>query len=540
MSKRCISTSILLFMWVITLLLSACTSGNNSAKPAEEPNKATTKVEQPDQAKKTLSYWSELNGNAASVKPNIQDIPFFQEWQKRTGVRLTFIQPPSNQAKEAMNVLLASGDLPDMMEYEWDNHPGGPEKAINDGYILKLNDLIDKHAPNLKKYLSEHPEIDKQVKTDNGSYYVFPFIRGDELLRTYQGPIIRLDWLQELGLQTPTTIDEWYTVLKAFKEKKGVAAPLTFLGVPNPLFGIEGGAFVGAYGIKKGFYLDNGQVKYGPMEEGYKQFLATFRKWYAEGLIDKNIATVDTKTLDANMISGRSGATIWNAGAGIGKWQPIVQDKEKAALLGPAPYPVLIKGDKPKFGQRSYAYVGTGGVAISSKSKNAEAAAKLLDYGYSDEGHMLFNFGIEGISYNLEGGYPRYTDLILENPNKLAPSQALSLYNRASYFGPFVQDVRYMEQYYTLPQQREAIQVWANTEVDSHILPQMPKTELESAELSSIMIDVMTLVDEMSLKIILGVEPLDTFDTYVSKIKASKIERAIQIQKSALDRYYKR
>ncbi|WP_084224884.1 extracellular solute-binding protein [Paenibacillus pectinilyticus] len=487
-------------------------------------------------AKPKLTYWSELNGNAGSVKPSFLDVPFFQEWQKRTGVQLKFIQPPTNQAKEAMNVLLASGDLPDMMEYEWNQFPGGPVKAIKDGYIIRLNELIDNYAPNLKKYLNEHPDVDKQIKTADGSYYVFPFIRGDDQLRTYQGPIIRKDWLDELGLHTPTTIEEWHTVLQAFKEKKGVEAPLTFLGVPSPLFGIEGGGFVGAFGVKKGFYVDQGHVKFGAIEPGYKEFLTTFRQWYAEGLLDKNIATVDTKTMDANMISGRSGASIWNAGAGIGKWQPLVEEKDESAIFEAAPYPVLKKGDRPKFSQRSYAYEGTGGVAISSKSKHPEEAAKLLDYGYSPEGHMLFNFGVEGTSYSEVNGYPTYTELILHNPDKLAPAQALAMYSRASYFGPYVQDVRYMEQFYTLDQQKKAVQIWSDTDVDRNILPQIPKTELENAELSSIMNDVTTLVDEMSLKIILGVDSPEAFDSYVSQIKALKIDRAIQIQEQALER----
>jgi putative aldouronate transport system substrate-binding protein len=365
---------------------------------------------------------------------------------------------------------------------------------------------------------------------------VFPFIRGDDQLRTYQGPIIRKDWLDELGLQTPTTMDEWYTVLKAFKEKKGVEAPLTFLGVPTTLFGIENGGFVGAFGVKKGFYLDDGQVKFGPVEEGYKHFLTTFRQWYAEGLIDKNIATVDTKTMDSNMITGRSGASIWNAGAGIGKWQQIVQEKHKKALFEPAPYPVLKKGERPKFGQRNYAYEGTGGVAISSNSQHAEEAAKLLDYGYGPEGHMLFNFGVEGTSYHMVDGYPKYTDLILHNPDKLAPAQALAMYSRASYFGPFVQDIRYIDQYYTLPQQKKAVQLWSDTDADRNMMPQIPKTEPENAELSSIMNDVMTLVDEMSLKIILGVEPVEAFDSYASQIKSLKIDRARQIQEKVLQR----
>ncbi|SDE40940.1 putative aldouronate transport system substrate-binding protein [Paenibacillus sp. UNCCL117] len=531
MRSRTTFTGMMLFFSLMLAIsaLTSCSSPSGNGVAAE-----------PEPGGIALSYWAELNGNAGSVRPTFQEVPFFQEWQKRTGVQLKFIQPPSNQAKEALNVLLASGELPDLIEFEWSQFPGGPVKAVKDGYIIRLNDLIDNHAPNLKKYLSQHPEIDRQVKTDDGSYYVFPFIRGDDLLRTYQGPIIRKDWLNELNLQTPETIDEWYTVLKAFKEKKGAEAPLTFLGVPHALFGIEGGGFVGAFGIKKGFYMDRGRVKFGAMEEGYKQFLTTFRQWYEEGLIDRNIATVDTKTMDSNMIMGRSGATLWNAGAGIGKWQPLVQEKDPGALFEPAPYPVLNKGERPKFGQRSYAYEGTGGVAISSKSKHPEEAARLLDYGYGPEGHMLFNFGVEGVSYTLENGYPKYTDLILRNPDKLAPAQAIAMYSRASYFGPFVQDVRYLEQFYTLPQQRRAAKLWADTEADQHMLPQLPKTELESAEFSAIMNDVTTLVDEMSLKLILGVEPMSAFDGFVSQLKALRIERAIEIQEQALARARRR
>ena len=484
-----------------------------------------------------LTYWAELNGNAGSVRPTFQDVPFFQEWQRRTGVELTFIQPPANQATESLNVLLASGDLPDMMEYEWDSFPGGPDKAIADGYILRLNDIIDRYAPNLRKYLDEHPDIDKMVKTGSGNYYVFPFIRGDDRLLTYQGPIVRKDWLDELGLPVPETIDEWHTALKAFKERKGVEAPLTFLGVPGPLFGLDGGAFIGAFGVENGFYVDGGHVRFGPVEPGYKQFLALFRQWYAEGLIDPNFATADTETIDANMLSGRSGATIWNAGAGIGTWQPVVQERKPTARFAPAPYPVLRKGERPKFGQRSFAYVGSGGVAISADSPNAEQAARMLDYGYGPEGHLLFNFGVEGQSYVMKNGYPTYTDLILHNPDKLVPSQALALYTRANYFGPFVQDVRYMEQYYVLPEQREAVRLWSETDAALHQLPPVSLTERESAELSAIMQNVDAVVNDMSLKIILGIEPLESYEDYAAEIRSLGIGRAVAIQEAALQRY---
>jgi putative aldouronate transport system substrate-binding protein len=346
---------------------------------------------------------------------------------------------------------------------------------------------------------------------------------------------VRGDWLEELGLQTPETIDEWHTVLKAFKEKKGATAPLSF-----QMSFLNEGAFVGAFNASRVWYQEDGVVKYGPMQSGYKDFLNTFHNWYDEGLLDKNIANVDGKALDANITTGATGATVHNSGSGIGKWTPLLVENDPKAKLTAAPYPVINKGDIPKFGQKDPIYTTGTNVAITSKAKNVELAARLLDYGYSDEGHMYFNFGQEGLSYEMKGDLPTYTDLLMNNPEKLSPSQAMSLYIRANYGGPFVQDKRYIKQYLTLPEQQSALEVWTKTDVDKYKIPQVTPTPEEASELAQIMNDVNTLIDEMTLKIILGNEKVDAYDGYMEKLKSLKIDRAIEIQQAALDRYNKR
>ncbi|MBW4081224.1 extracellular solute-binding protein [Paenibacillus sp. S150] len=526
----------------VMLLGIAAACGNNSTEPANPSNAdgPGNSAQASDgtypltlKADKPLTYWAEYG----STKSTIDEVPFFQEWQKRTGVPLKFISPPAGQSTDALNILLASGDLPDMIEYDWFNFPGGPEKAIADGYILQLNDAIDKYAPNLKKFLTENPDIDKMLKTDNGSYYTFPFLRGDALLQVYQGPIVRQDWLDELGLAVPETMEDWHTMLTAFKEKKGAVAPLSYVFQSEFL---NNGAFVGAFGTSHSWFQEDGTVKFGPMQPGYKDFLGTFRQWYAEGLLDKNLANVDGKALDANMTTSATGATVHNSGSGIGKWIPLLAEKDPQAKLAAAPYPVLHKGDMPMLGQKDPVYTTGTNVAITSKTGNVELAARLLDWGYSEEGHMYFNFGQEGISYEMKDGAPTYTDLLMNNPDKLSPSQAMSLYIRANYGGPFVQDKRYITQYLTLPEQKSAIEIWAKTDVDNYKLPQITPTPEESSELAQIMNDVNTLVDEMTLKIIIGNESIDAFDSYMDKLKGLGIDRAVEIQQSALDRYNKR
>jgi putative aldouronate transport system substrate-binding protein len=526
-----------------SLLLAACSKEATPAPgstPAETKTPATTTATTagtyPIKTDKIITHWYVAGAGQLAAIPDVNNWPVFQELAKRTGIKEKYISPAVNQAKEQLNVMFASGEYADIIEWNFLNdYPGGPEKAIKDGNILKLNDLIDKFAPNLKRYLKAHPDVDKQIKTDNGTYYGFPFIRGDDWLKTYGGPIIRKDWLDDLGLQVPTTIDEWYIVLKAFKEKKGAAAPLTFIsGVPRVFDDLGTGAFVGAYGVTRGFSLKDGKVIFGPAQPGYKEFLATMRKWYVDGLLDKDIATIDGKIRDANMTSGKSGATYALAGGGIGKWLTAMKDKDPKYNVVGAPYPVLKKGDIPMFGQKDYTAPSGGTYAISPKSKNQELAVQLLDYGFSEEGMLFYNFGVPGVSYDMKNNYPTYSDMI-----KKDYSLNLGLYTRST-GGPTIQDRRYYEQFAALPQQQEAVTTWFKTDVDKYMLPPISPTPEESSELAKIMTEVNTLVDETTIKIVLGTDTLDSYDKFLDKLKALKIDRAIQIEQAALERYNKR
>ena len=92
--------------------------------------------------------------------------------------------------------------------------------------------------------------------------------------------MLRQDWLNDLGLEVPTTISEWKNVLQQFKEKKGASAPLSM--APN---GFVWACFVDAYNTTRDFYIDNGKVVYGPAEPQYKDFLKEMNDWYKDCLL---------------------------------------------------------------------------------------------------------------------------------------------------------------------------------------------------------------------------------------------------------------
>ncbi len=482
----------------------------------------------------TLTYWMELNGNVAETSEDEGKTRFAEELKNETGVDIKWIHPPLGQASDQLNILLTSDDLPDIIEYGWESLPGGGAKALEDNFIINLGDKMKENAPNLAKYLSENPDIDKLIKTDNNEYYAFPCIAEDKKMLVVQGPIVRKDWLDELGLSMPETIDEWHNVLTQFKEKKGAAAPLAYHD--NML---RNGDFIGAYGIKMDFFIENGKVVYGPYDRRYKDFLTTFAQWYKEGLIDKNIANLDSKSLDAKILNGETGATFSFAGSGLGKWQQALNAKNSGAELAPAPHITLNKGETAQFGQKNF-MATTYGAAITSSCKNVDLAMRFLDYGYSEKGRMLYNFGIEGESYNMVDNYPTYTDVIMKNPEGLSMGAAMGKYIRGNQTGPFIQAKEYLEQYYSLPQQKDALEVWSKSEAEKTNVPYINFTANESEEIASILNNVKTYVDEKTLRYIMGLENLDGFDGYIADIKNFGMDKVLDIYQAAYERYLAR
>jgi len=516
----------------VTTEKSTAASQQQASIAAEKTAEVKEEFSYPVKTDVTLTYWMLLNGNVAQTVKSMSETPFAQEFMKKTGIKIEYQHPPVGQEKESYNIMLASGSYPDIIEYGWSGFPGGPEKAITDGIILQLNDVIDQYAPNLKAYLSSNKDADKQVKTDTGKYYVFPSIRGDDFTKTYAGPVVRQDWLDDCGLQIPTTVDEWTAMLRAFKEKKNAEAPLSCYW--NESF------MTGAFGIVGTFYIDDGKFKYGPIEPGYKDYIMLYREWFKEGLLDKNFATLDAKTMDANILGGKTGATVGLAASGIGKWINAMKEKDPKYNLAGAPYPVLKKGDKPKFGHMDKTYIGGGSAAITTSCKNVELAARLLDFAYGKEGSMLFNYGIENESYKMVNGKATYTEVVTNNPEKLTASAAAAKYSRACYSGPFISGREFTEQTFIMPQQKEAIARWMDTDMALHLVPWVTPTPEESSEQAKIISEVSTYLSENFMKFVMGEEPIENYDAFVAQMKKMNIERAIALKQGQLDRYNKR
>lgn len=478
-----------------------------------------------------ITYWVQLNPNVSQIVSNLAETPFAKKLMEKFGCEIEYMHPARGAASEKFNLLVATGKLPDIIEYTRPTaYQGGAAKALADGIIQELD--LEKDAPNLNAYIKDKPEIKKMMLTDDGKYFGYPFIRGDAYLQTSAGLFLRDDWLAELGMDLPETIDDWEAVLAAFKDKCS-GAPLG-----NAIqYGTVQGAFVSAYGVADGLYVDNGKVKYGPMEDGYKDYLALMNKWFKAGYIDPDYATVSNSQAQANILNGVYGVGAGACGSALGRIMAAATTPG-FSVTG-AKYPVLNRGERAMMGNYQNAVTGTYAV-ITRDCKNRELCTKLLDYGYCEEGEMLFNFGIEGESYTMVDGYPTFTDEITHNSEGLSMAVAMSRYTMSHTEAPFVQDKRYMEQYAQLPQQKTALANWLDTDAKDHFMPPVTITLEQQSELVSAIDNINTYKNEMQAKFIMGIEPIENFDNFREELKKRGVEIYIQYNQEAYDRYQSR
>lgn len=526
---------------MVSATLAGCGQKTESGQTAETgTGAATTAAADSDKpyAGTTLTWYTKLNANVSDSYANLGETPWAQYVMEKTGIKIEFQHPTQGSEDEAFAVMIASGEYPDIIEHTWTTYSGGAGAAINDGVIISLDDYMETNAPNLSKLLDEHPEIDKMIKTSSGSYYCFPFLRGLETPNKTEfssGLLYRADKLEELGFDSvPETIDEWEAVLRAAKDA-GFSKPFStrqewVKDVWSPAFDNWGD-----------FYVDDGVVKNGLIEDSRRDLIQTLATWYADGLLDNDWMQADKSSTQTDFVTGNTMVGYAPFGQGLGDYTKAMMDADpnfqQDYIQAAAPV-TSTKGQNAKFSKMNNIYDKSGvSAAISTQCKNVEAAMWLLDWLYGEEGQLCYNFGIEGESYEMVDGKPVYTDLIMNNPDGLSSAQALAIYTRASTSGVGIQSEDYIDQYYAQDNQKQALELSMKTDMGDHMFPPASVSEDNQDRYTEIMSQVKTLADEMEASFICGTTPMSDWDSYQQQLKDAGIEEAIQMMQDAYDTY---
>lgn len=479
----------------------------------------------------TLTIWKSW---ANDYTPDLNKYAIIDEIEEKTGVRLEFTTVASSAATEKYGMLLSSGDLPDLiMHNNISGYPGGGEKAIVDGIYVDMTDLVENYMPNYRALRLIDETTRKMTVTDNGKMWGIFMLRSTDNMEVVPEPawcglVIRKDWVDDLGIDMPVTIDDWHEVLTAFKNEKGCEAPLMVGNDGVPTYDY----FLSAYGVTSDFYNDNGTVKFGPIEEGYRQYLEMASQWYAEGLIDPNFISnnVGSNTPVDYIATGKAGAGTLSWAATADTYVQDGRATDENLYLAAVKGPVLHEGEATQARCTSYAVqVAT---AMTTSCKHPEIAAMWMDYMYTRDGMQWNSYGDESC-YTYENGQYAYTDVIMNGSNGLSGQSEQFCH----IFGDNVGMVSWQRFDLLNPAERlEARNVY-ESDGTSLIIPQIEMTDEEGREYNSLYTDIQTMVQEKTAAYVMGTESLDTYDAFVSTLKSLNIDRCIELKQAALDRY---
>lgn len=504
---------------------------------ADENASAVNKMEEGKNLTVLTAFTSINTETDALTGGNPNNSPVKKEFERKTGVTFKYIFSAPEDAINKLRLLLATRNVPDIFSDGGfsTTYPGGASKAAEDGIIAKLNPYLDTCAPNFKKVLNSKPEYEKNLKADNGDIYGFACFRANKECTVFFGPMIRKDILDKAGVPVPETIDEWHTALKALKDN-GCRTPLSMLD----WFVDYSGAFVGAYGGCTGYYIgrDN-KIHFGAVEDSYKNYLELMNTWFKEGLIDPDfLASKDQANLDTEMISGKAGACLnW-----LSRFKSISDAGKQTNpdfCLVPTKYPVLKKGDRPLYAQADNPVLLQ--YFVGATGKRIKEAIRWYDFGYSEEGQMLNNFGIEGESYNMVDGKPVYTEMITKDPNPKGWNyiQSRIMYLPISLDAPTLESPESFKQLaLATPEQKEAVSVWSDAQISS-IMPLLSFTNSEQTVLKN-QVDIDTYVKEATAKFILDNLPFSAWEEYVKHVGELGVENMLAVYNKAYERYKSR
>jgi len=547
MGKRNVIYTFIVIALVFCMLLTSCgqkaddkstsTDTEKQIQPAEtskEEAKDDKSTEAKEDAENVITVRGWVDFVPSPDAPEIQtwnDQILWKEQVAKTGVKVVWEHVSSEEYEAQIGLLIASGDLPDLIGRI------SPTLAAQygvQGAFIPLQDLIEEHAPNLKKILNDRPEVRGQITAPDGNIYFFPRLLLDKETQCYTGWTIRGDWVEEVGMQLPETTDDLYNVFKAIKEKYPEKYPL-FLD-PRPLIWAFG---VGSRGTahQNDFFVENGEIKYGPTDPRYKDALMYLNKLYSEGLLDREYLSINSGYTDEGIARAvqEIGACTFGSNAGyLTKFNRLLE------AAGKNPGFVAMKPPQGPTGERNI--LGrhteidpTCGAVITTTSKYAVEITKMMDYLYSEEGRLLVDFGIEGDTYTMENGKPVYTEKVLNHPTLTLLDYLNNYVGRVSTWPTVLMPEHYLATL-TDPQAllgcEIAVQYGGNKKP-----PVLHFTDEELQRVQELSRDIDTYVDENMHAFIMGEKSFDEYDNFLKGFDTIGVDELIELYNTAYQRF---
>lgn len=462
-----------------------------------------------------------------------QDWPVEQKAAELTNVSVRNVaSSASTNSQDAFNLMITSGDLADIV--------GGVKDDFNrygrEGAFLPLDELIAEHAPHIQAYFDANPAYRNAAAGADGKLYYIPYIQDGTLS---EGWFIRQDWLEKLGLETPETPEEVYTVLKAFREQD-----------PNgngqkdevPYFARNQGnmlrlmnlwdARVSGSATYGDFAVYDGELRHPWAEETYKTAMTNLARWYEEGLIDPEIFTRGPRAREF-LLGNNLGGMTHDWFPSTSTYNVSLADTIDGFSFRPMLPPKTISGDRFEDARRQL--VTAEGWGISVANEHPVETIKYFDFWFTELGRQIANFGIEGETYTMVDGKPTFTQAVLTDSQ---PVNAQLWEIGAQVPRGYVMDYDYELQW----SNEIAMEGMALYDECNCLKPDfmgVALTDEEKAVYDRYWPSILTYMQEMQQTWLLGSRDVESsWDEYKSRLSQMGYDEVLAVMRTAYERQY--
>jgi putative aldouronate transport system substrate-binding protein len=366
----------------------ACSGKSNTPDEAGAGTQTATAQPDPSGTKEPIKQVQLKNGSAYDRKNSPQEKRVHDLIQEKTGVDMEVLFSATGQWDNKMNLMLSSGEQLDLIPFV---NPNTAVSLYKNDAIVNLDELLDKYGPNLKKNINPKAWA---LATYQGKIIGIP---NEPALSTPNTLLIRTDWLKNLNLQTPVTIEEFEKVLEAFKNNdpdkngKNDTFPISIRGDFSNLEKAFAPFFLPA-GMNA-WQDDKGKLLPAELHPNYKEMMAKFIEWNKKGYIWSDLLQSNVTKQIEIMAQNKIGVVA-------GTFSSTLTGVEEVLVktIPEANYdPLLLQGKGiNKVSTIPYTLSMT---VVTKRNKHPEAAIKFLDYLATQEGYNNALYGIEGDNY---------------------------------------------------------------------------------------------------------------------------------------------
>ena len=487
-----------------------------------------------------------------SLTQDVEDMEWLQEIEEEAGVEIEWEQIRSDW-DTVKSTRFASGDIPDLLF----NATADSDYTTYTGLFLDLTDYLSEDlTPNIMAMFEEEPDTEVLATTMEGAIYGIPKFQG-KWPSTNSVLFINQTWLDNLGLEQPTTFSELEEVLIAFKEQDANGNGDPDDEIPLDFNDWIGGAYslvnlIGALGIQltdwgtNGYFAEDGEVKNYTVDERYKLLMEYFADLYAEGLINTNAITNDYSTFQSLSRGDEDGNALVGVVFGweeTDKFGPTLYEQYEA--LAPLEYDIDCEAGT--YDTRwTYDYNGlnmsANRVAVSAACEDPEAALRFIDLFYDSTVSVEVLFG--GIT---DGCVEQTGENSFKVLDPLDPDTDSGTWKWTSTFadnGPmYIREDTEIEMAQDMTYALEEREVYEEalakvTTEDTYSQMFMKYSEDDQNTMAMLQANVDNIIENEWALWLTGEEDIEsTWDSYVESVYAAGLDQILEIRQEAFDNY---